>query len=380
MERKHDYSFDLLRIGASVIVVLAHYQLICGVSFSSGINFYGGNFDFTVIVDLFLIISGYFMEHYQEKIRRGMSFRSFLGKRLLRLLPTAACAALGYEAVVFIGERLGSEWLPGSGIFDAVVNPWHWLVNSLGIQVGWGIVDSQINPPTWYISVLIWCYVVYYALTYWSGRLKVSPIWSYIGVIFLGFGINSFQWFLPFINVNMSRGYVAFFWGILLRKVLDRYRELGKSSDRTERRIHRNLEIVSILILLVGVRIYFRHKEWIGDDFRYMMIFFVFPAIIILLEMKPFQKLLSHRWIGALGTITFDVYMWHAVILVLVRVLEDVGILHLDLARRSMMLGMCVVIFALGAVLHRFVDGPFERWAEGRVRIWTRREESGSGI
>lgn len=51
---------------------------------------------------------------------------------------------------------------------------WTILLSALGVQDGWFAIKAGINNPTWYISVLLLCYIVLYLLVTISERLHIS--------------------------------------------------------------------------------------------------------------------------------------------------------------------------------------------------------------
>lgn len=79
--KQREYSLDFIKILATVFIVFHYYQQVIGVYFDKGINFYNGKFYFGYMVELFFVLSGYFMYSYIEKIQKGVTFRKFFLKR-----------------------------------------------------------------------------------------------------------------------------------------------------------------------------------------------------------------------------------------------------------------------------------------------------------
>lgn len=79
---QREYSLDLLKILATIMIVFHHYQQGEEVVFSHW-NFFNGKFYFGWLVELFFMLSGYFMFRYVEKIQNGLSFKQFYLKRYL---------------------------------------------------------------------------------------------------------------------------------------------------------------------------------------------------------------------------------------------------------------------------------------------------------
>lgn len=84
--KQRDYSLDFIKIVATVFIIFHHYQQVTGAWFENRINFNNGRFYFGYIVELFFILSGYFMYSYIRKIQQGrITFPEFYFKRLSRL-------------------------------------------------------------------------------------------------------------------------------------------------------------------------------------------------------------------------------------------------------------------------------------------------------
>lgn len=203
------YSLDFLKFIATNIIVLHHFQQVTNVKYSNTINFWNGKFYYGYIVELFFILSGYFMVKYIEKIyNEEITLWEWVLSRAKRLLPMVALSAVAYEFIIIIYNKLyGEAWC---GIRVSV---WGTIITALGIQEGWGFANPYVNYPVWYISVLLICYIIFYLLTSLSKKLKCLPIYFYIAMIFLGIGISTYNISLPFMNSQVARGYYSFFWG-----------------------------------------------------------------------------------------------------------------------------------------------------------------------
>ena len=51
--------------------------------------------------------------------------------------------------------------------------------------------------------------------------------------------------------------------------------------------------------------------EWVASSINYLMTFWFYPALIIIFSSGPVAKLFNHKFIGILGKITYDTYIWH---------------------------------------------------------------------
>lgn len=217
MEKERDATLDFIKVLATSLIVCHHFQQTMGVRFTY-INFFGGRFYFGYLVELFFIISGICAARWiQDILVNNKPFTEFMLKRASRLLPLTSVSVVVFSCMAIIYALIKHEWLLGReldifGIATAC----------LGIQCGWATANPMINNPIWYISVLQLCYVVMYFATWIANRLSVTPYFLYVGIIFAGMGIQTYGIDLPFFNCEASRGYTAFFLGIVLSKFFER--------------------------------------------------------------------------------------------------------------------------------------------------------------
>ena len=171
MEKERNYSLDFLKIIATTLIIFHHWQQCTGAKFSYGINFAGGKFYWGYIVELFFIISGFVMFRYIDKIKSNeINFKIFAIKRFTRFIPMLFLGAILYEIIIIIYMKMyGTSWFGQQPSF------WGTIIDSLGIQNGWFFKDMNVNFPTWYCSVLLLMYVVFYI----SVRLSNKKTYQY---------------------------------------------------------------------------------------------------------------------------------------------------------------------------------------------------------
>ncbi len=205
---------DILRVVLTAFVLFHHYQQLTGTFFYRGINFYGGKFYFGYIVEVFFLMSGFFMVPYVAKIRDKMSFPAFFGKRLIRLLPSMIVATLAYDIALFFYVRLCN----GSLRYPTDINIFGSIVTALGLG-SWSITkDFEINPICWYVSVLLLCYILMYIFVFLS-RITKIPAGIMLAIpMIAGVVITHVTEFsvIPFLSTRIARGYIHFFGGLLL--------------------------------------------------------------------------------------------------------------------------------------------------------------------
>jgi len=209
---------DILRVVLTAFVLFHHYQQLTGTFFYRGINFYGGKFYFGYIVEVFFLMSGFFMVPYVAKIRDKMSFPAFFGKRLIRLLPSMIVSTAAYDIALFFYVRLCN----GTLRYPTNINVFGSIITALGLG-SWSITrDFEINPICWYVSVLLLCYILMYIFVFISKITKIPAgillaIPMIAGVVITH--VTEFS-IIPFLSTRIARGYIHFFGGLLIGMIV----------------------------------------------------------------------------------------------------------------------------------------------------------------
>lgn len=344
MTGNRNYSLDILKIIGSVIIVLHHYQQQTGEVFER-LNFYNGGFNYGLVVELFFILSGFFSLTYVEKIRSGCTdLQTFYSRKMVRLLPAAAASAVAYEILLFVYNHMAAS--PYNGY---PVKLWGTLITCLGIQ-DWGVFGNpMVNNPLWYISVLLLCYILFYILCRAAGRLKIPAEYLFLLAVFCGYSIQKYGVSLPFFNYDTSRGIYPFFTGLLLARI---------EAKGLVREWHR----ITVLILSVLWIMAYRYRNYlIADDLMPMLVFVLYPALIIGLQASVFRRIFDHPWIGKLGEISFGVYVWHNVLLIPLYILKDGFGLPIETGSYAVMFGFLLLSFAAGAASYYLIEVPIRR-------------------
>lgn len=147
---------DALRFIVAFMIILHHFQGSAPVPLEQfHAVFERGGF---LLTNFFLIDSGYVLARvYLERVASGqMSHAGFVRKRYTRVFPAHLIMSAGLALLVLATAALGitpshPEWFDWSQ-FPAQVG----LVQAFGVPGGLGW-----NAPTWSISALLGCYVVF---------------------------------------------------------------------------------------------------------------------------------------------------------------------------------------------------------------------------
>lgn len=336
-------SIDILKIIATVMIVFHHYQQVTETQFVH-INFYGGKFYFGYLVEFFFMVSGFWMCSYIERIPKEISFVKYYIKRATRLLPMVAISALFYEVFIVIYMQLYKMPWKGQG-----VTLWGYITTALGIQEGWGIANSMVNSPTWYVSVLMWCYILLYFICYICWRMNWRPVYAFLCMIFIGIGVQTYAINLPFLNSQMARGYYSFFAGLLLAILIPRIQH------------KRRVNIISAIVIILFASIILVDRSVVDTGINYLLVFLIYPSMIILCINSAWGKRITSCIVTELANISFNVYVWHAVFFILVDILRGLGMITINIHSFASMCIYTLLMYVFGGISYYLIDKPISR-------------------
>ncbi len=341
------YSLDVLKIVATIFIVFCHFQQVSNVYYPNHLNFYGGKFNFGYMVELFFVLSGFFMFGYIKKIENGLSFKKFYLKRMQRLLPLVFIGAITYECVLYLYELLYQQtW------FDIQPNLWGIIIDALGLQDGWIFNNPCVNNPTWYISVLFLCYTIFFIITYLSQKVSISYKYFYLGMIFLGCGIQDYKINLPLLNGSSCRGFYAFFTGVLL-------------STYVQNRIIKKKEVLIALflsfIIILNIIFYF---DFVAMGLPYLLTFILYPSLIIILCTTKMKRLFANPIWGRWAQISFNVYIWHMPIYLGLCVIMKLFSITINFLNIYNMYYYCIITEIFGTISFFIIEKPLQKKIE----------------
>lgn len=284
---KHLYNFDILKITAALLIVCHHYQMNASASLGR-LNFAYGKFPFGTLVELFFIISGFLTEYtYKENI----PFKERIARRLLRIYPytTAACA-------VFLAAAGVYGALFGEPLFNIVYSAKVIITSFLLVHQGWlwALPSAALNNPTWYLCVLLLCYLIYFAV-----RKLVPESVCKKPLIYMALSVFGGVGFLvvipvPFLTLPNARGYAGFFLGCFLCCA-------AKNADRKKAvRVSAALLVFSVVILVLTTQ---KTANWT------VLTYLFYPSLALTAFFLP---QLRSGAVKTAGAVSFQIYIWHS--------------------------------------------------------------------
>ena len=303
--------FNLLKfIAALTIAIFLHYgdhlTRLLGVGKPFPNNYF---FDYITInsyvfVELFFMISGIlFMIAYYNKIISGLKFKNFIKKRIIRIYPLMIITTIymfliniilfRYNRILWVGGTL-SLW----NLFSDLIFAGKTMFNAA----------NTLNGPIWYLNVLMICYMIAFLLVKLSKKYDTKYI--FIIPIIIGLMIKYSYFSFLIWNVNVARGLISFFIGILISLILKKCDELSNKQKKI-------LKLLLFIELIIFFFLLTRKtgKMYIQDNIL-SYTFLVFPELIVLLyDIKLLNKICNTKIIQFLGNISFGIYLWNFPIL-----------------------------------------------------------------
>ena len=349
-KNKRIYSIDFLRVVASIFIVLYHFQIFGGFYLYGGLNFAGGKFDFSTMVEFFFLSAGFF-EVSVSKCSE-MKFGKFFIPKAVRLIPQVSLSVIAYELFAYINNSMNIEppltvSLSGS------------IITALCLH-GIGIFDNAwINGATWFVSVLLLCHIIYFGIVRICKKIRLNCLIPFVLMIILGLSLKFIKPDLPFLTVYTGRGYCMFFFGCILAYLIKKY---GTSDTGNSTAYDFKLDIVIEAVLwpvIIGILIaHFATRDFPMKGL--LLYFIVYPGLFMLFGFGSLRKRFRSELWGKLGNITYDVYVWHGPMIVLQGIIAHLTpeILIPIYVTESVFV---IFMFLFGALMYRLVDKPLNK-------------------
>ncbi len=297
-QRQYYKSFDILKfICAIVIACIYHFQndfpnitLFSNIPIVEQLSKFG-----YMLVELFFIISGFlFFISYFSKIKdKNLNIISFFKKRYIRLILVAGITTI----VMFVLQQIyclinNQFWIWGNNDFGNL------LLQLLGIQY-WiepGIVS--LNNAVWYISVLLFCYIIFFYISKFV--IKKKNIFIFLIPVFIALLVQKYNLNVPLLNYNITRGVISFGLGVFIGC-------LNNNLSNKE-----NISKISFVFLIViGMLCIFLGNYFVGD-LLFLLTFIVYPLVIFfVIGIDTKLKFINCKFTKYLGNLSFGIYVWN---------------------------------------------------------------------
>lgn len=329
-------SFDILKFLCAILIsCVYHYNndfstgnLFDKFIFIKIISNYGW-----LLVELFFIISGFFfyISYYDKIIKNKLNLKMFIKSRYMRLIPIAALSSILMFILQNIYYKMKSHyWLWQGNDFISLI------FQATGLQSWLNITGPSLNNALWYISVLLFCYVLYYLITKISKKRSKS---IYLVVLIFAIILYSYGFSLPLINYNMLRGIISFGIGIILAILLNNKNNIKRIS---------NISIVILTLFIISVLIF--KSQVIGDKILFLDLI-VYPCLVInLVRFENLFRGINSKLTAYLSNLSFGIYVWNLPIQLLIIILDNLLKLHINYASWYMFLIQIIIHIIVGII------------------------------
>lgn len=306
-----------------------------------------------IFVEMFFVISGMlFIIAYRDKIKSYINsansntsesstvkmtkkyrLGTFMFSRYKRIFPLIIITSIYmYIIGLILIKNTGLLWSAGTtDIKDLIINV---LIGGESI-LGW---KKTLNGPVWYAQILMICYALAYLVTYLESKIQkpLVNIVSYTILVILGISMRSMDCNYPLWNVDLSRGLIAFFTGMLLGIFLQYFDKIKPTLKLIIRLIA--LAIIGIILFLVAFK-----SEIISPITTYVALF-LFPEVIVLLyDVRWLNNIFSNKFSDKLGAISFGIYLWNFPILITLHTLIVTGVLNVQVSNILFLSALAII-------------------------------------
>lgn len=293
---KLDYINGIKGIAAVGLVIYHYYKQYDS---QIGYSLFGLFYDWGWLgVEIFFMISGFlfYISSREKIITYNNSFPEFIKNKIIRLFPLMILTTFVSGVLAWLSIFAGKTSIENNTIFS-------FILSLFGVQEI-GLADGRsFNGQSWFISILLCCYIMAYILCYFT---KDSHLFDYfcVGIIIIAIWLIHIQPFqnILFLNKSMGRGNLNFFLGMLI----------GKFYLSGKQQIKKKVLVLQFCILtLFLIVISFLGEDVIGDKY---VVFSVCIAPLILclpLSVNVIRRLLEMKTFCWLGKISFSIYLWN---------------------------------------------------------------------
>jgi peptidoglycan/LPS O-acetylase OafA/YrhL len=269
-----------------------------------------------MVVGCFFLLSGFVLALGGSKKKQKIKFKSFFKKRFLRIYPSYILILL-----LFMPMFLAIDFYYGATIWLEIKRAFITITLIQAWHPSWGLLW---NSPTWFLSSLAFCYLIFPTIfnriadfsnkklwmlgaLLFSVLLVIKIIYCYYNQIFFLEGmlpahkINFFNWLRFFPPINA----LEFLLGVIVGTIFSKVR--STSSKATE---YAPVLLMLAIVLLMIVRLIFPINDML---FRTV---FLTPLFLMFLYFGAFGNskglgILQNKFMIHLGNISFALYCLH---------------------------------------------------------------------
>lgn len=295
---------NLLKFISSLIIASYHFGMLpCKTNFIPLKQVFGCG---GLFVEVFFIMSGFLIENtYYNKIEK-MSFKNFMLKRIIKLWPTIFISTIFGFIVAWLSYFFFKKAAFGGGT-NFTLSSLIFSVFSLHCGLFCNHDKYIVNGPTWYISVLIICYVIYYIV---KKQGKFNKQFICFLVMLFGIYLTTENIAFPLLYPSCGRGYLNFFMGVLVSMNFDKIKNLY-----TEKKSKFVVLIQILLVLLYAIALKF-NKTGFGISWT---LFVALPMVLLFALNQVVDKFCDNKFVSCLGKLSMYIFLFNVPFIGLVK-------------------------------------------------------------
>lgn len=349
MNKKYYSSIDLLRFLAAVAVAFFfHYAIVFGDSpvkdtiVGDFLNTYGG-----YVVELFFVISGFVMFNaFGERIREGKTvFTKYLVYRIIRLYPAVIVSVVFIWAMMWIGYAVYGEPITENANVSLIAI----LLNITGLNGGTVLeaAGMSVNGPSWYVSILMVCYLLFYGIIKMCKRSRGAENVCFVLIIVIGIFLYFNPINAPLLLMSSARGYVFFFTGVFLAQLQEKTNIVGR------------ILLCIVSIGLVAMFVFAYKYDLIVSEGLDIGFFIICPIVVFFINFIPLDYICSNIVVKFLGGISFGIFLWNLPVYIGVIFIGRVLCIDFDYGSLMTYLIIIGINTLFGALSHILLDKLF---------------------
>ena len=284
-KKTYFYAFNITKIFFIFLVVCYHTSLFDGVINHAYLS-----------VEFFFIVSGFLIaRRAANKEKRISSIKRYLKDRLYKLYPHYIFSCI---IMLIVSIVIGIDVTKNYNILAEI-----FLIQALGFTKG------GVNYPCWYLSVLVWGSILFYAVLLYTNKKEriffsaVCTIMFYVWVnMFNGGRTVSWGYFHGF-YIPLFRGLANIALGVILY-------ELHIYIKRFFRRGNWIIEVISFVLAMIFMAM--------PSNYDTLFVFFICIFILsILWENSIFNHIGKNLLVRKISKYEYAFFLNHAVIIML---------------------------------------------------------------
>lgn len=317
--------------GAIVIAFLVHYQVMCEGFFPFSTFFPFLSFRGFFFVEMFFLISGFGMTlGYEERIRtHAIDFNQYIKKRIfvffpLHIISLVLCALF---QVLYIHKM-------GRAIFYEGTDVCNFVLNCLLLQSGLIGYIETFNAPSWYLSVIVMIFVVYYVIVYHSKcKRNIFRYMGLIAIISIIVLYNDFEY--PIFNMFTARGFLSYYTGMVIARL---YQKNNAENGR--------LGFIGLVVILLSVVYYYLYPNHpFTGNLRIIYGVVIIPSLAIsVIFNKILRQIFSSKLLVSLGNMSMEIFLLHYPVMFCIKTLDVYLGFNVDYKSRFMVFVYIVLV------------------------------------